>query len=372
MSRLGAIIFLAVMAVAPCGAAEVTRRADGVVFLDGPIVSGDLDRLKSTDLAADAVLSLNSNGGLFQEGLAIARFLFDTKVATIVEAGNSCFSACAVAFLGGAALGEESASLAARSVSPQARLGFHAPFLNLGAGTFTEEQVQAYYDRAVQTIVDVVSSSNVLQIDHGDAAELMRPQRTDLLYLDTAGLLGRYDVAVQGVGMPKRLTGTMALSLCANGWNWAHNSRMTDITAFENPDVYSDGLALIDKVDWDGKKATVQVDAGVLHTIVPVTAAREGATMYCVAEQAKTDFGTYVSCRGFFDAGDMKEATDFVRSFGEMRYPCRVAFVVDPTAGYDVSFMNVARALVPPDTPVAQMAEVLAALSRDEKPLQAP
>ncbi len=371
MTRLF-LFLLAMFSAAPCGAAEMTRRADGTVFLDGPIVAGDLDRLKAAGLGEDGILSLNSNGGRFQEGLAIARYLFDTKVATIVEAGNSCFSACAVAFLGGAAFGEESSILTARSVSPDARLGFHAPFLNLGAGTFTEDEVQAYYDRAVRTIVDLVSSSNILQIDHGDAAELMRPQRTDLLYLDTAGLLGRYDIAVQGVRMPERLTRTMALSLCANGWDWAHNSRMIDITAFENPDIYADGLALLEKTGWDGKKATLRMDAGILHTIVPVTAAREGTTMYCVVEQAKTDFGTYVSCRGFFDAGDMKEATDFVRSFEEMRYPCRVAFVIDPTAGYDVSFMNVARALVPPDTPVAQMAEVLAALSRDEKPLQAP
>ncbi len=366
------LFLLAMFSAAPCGAAEVTRRADGTVFLDGPIVAGDLDRLKAAGLGEDGILSLNSNGGHFQEGLAIARYLFDTKVATIVEAGNSCFSACAVAFLGGAALGEESASLAARSVSSQARLGFHAPFLNLGAGTFTEDEVQAYYDRAVRTIIDLVSSSNVLQIDHGDAAELMRPQRTDLLYLDTAGLLGRYDIAVQGVGMPERLTGTMALSLCANGWDWAHNSRMIDITAFENPDVYADGLTLLEKTGWDGKTATLRMDAGILHTVVPVTAAREAMTMYCVVEQSKTDFGTYVSCLGFFDAEDMKDATAFVRSFGEMRYPCRVAFVVDPIAGYDASFMSVARALVPPATPAAQMADVLAALSRDEKALPAP
>jgi len=366
------LFVLAIFSAAPCGAAEVTRRADGIVYLDGPIVDGDLDRLKAKGLAAEDILSLNSNGGRFQEGLAIARYLFDTEVGSIVEAGNSCFSACAVAFLGGAALGEESSSLAARSVSPGARLGFHAPFLNLGAGTFTEDEVQAYYDRAIRTIVDLVASSNILQIDHGDAAELMRPQRTELLYLDTAGLLGRYRISVQGMEMPKRLTKTMVLSLCANGWDWAHNSRMIDITAFENPDVYADGMALLEKISWDGKKATLRMDAGRLYTVVPVTRAREGATMYCGVEQSKTDFGTYVSCLGFFDAEDMKDATAFVRSFGEMRYPCRVDFVVEPVGGYNVSFMSVARALVPPATPVGKMGEVLAALSRDEKPLPAP
>lgn len=110
---------------------------------EGPVVAGDLEWIAgalSQSVDCDprtlpdtggncAVLTLNSEGGDYDEGLRIARFLRAQAIATWIEAGSTCHSACAVAFLGGS--GQSSApSIGAyvdRTIEPGATLAFHAP-----------------------------------------------------------------------------------------------------------------------------------------------------------------------------------------------------------------------------------------------------
>jgi len=81
----------------------------------GPVMEGDAEALASlfdevlecdvSALPAEggncAVLTLSSPGGNYIEGLKLALLLRERAVATVVEAGTSCYSACAFAFLGG-------------------------------------------------------------------------------------------------------------------------------------------------------------------------------------------------------------------------------------------------------------------------------
>lgn len=366
--RVLCLVLLVVTAI-PALAAEVTRRPDGTVFLSGPIVAGDLARLRAIRAEPHSTVSLKSKGGSFQEGMAIARWFYQTKMRTVIEDANECLSACAIAFLGGSAQGEEGMDLPGRSLSPRARLGFHAPFLNLGPGRFTEAHVQTYYDRAVRTIVDVVSNARYLHVEHGDAAELMRPQRTELLYLDTAQLAGRYNITVQGLKMPPHLTQTMALSLCANGWDWAHNSRLTDVTATEDPDVFSEAQTLVRETRWTARDAMARDSYDRTLLFVPLTPAILYQTIYCVLEVGDPDSGTYTSCRGFYMDESLESLKGYVlNNPAEVSYPCRVDFVVDPFGAYDPT--TVARALVPPTTPISEMQAVLARLLSDEEPLR--
>ena len=77
-------------------------------------------------VAADdsVVVFLDSNGGDYREGLLLATLFKTRKVRTVVVAGDVCISACAIAFLGGTAYGEEGTEPFARSIAPNARLGF--------------------------------------------------------------------------------------------------------------------------------------------------------------------------------------------------------------------------------------------------------
>lgn len=115
-----------------------------VIELSGPIVAGDAQKLadlfaesiKCEDMGIDcspysAVIALASPGGDYQEGQRLAEFLRDKAIASVVESGESCLSACAVAFLGGSGFWPTGGvgPFIARFVEPGARVGFHAPFL---------------------------------------------------------------------------------------------------------------------------------------------------------------------------------------------------------------------------------------------------
>ena len=110
----------------------------------GPVLEGDaetmaalLDQVTECEVAAlpeeggnCAVVTLHSPGGNYIEGLKLARLLRDRAVTTVVEAGDSCYSACAFAFLGGSGFSSQNGvgTYGDRIVEPRAILGFHAPY----------------------------------------------------------------------------------------------------------------------------------------------------------------------------------------------------------------------------------------------------
>ena len=92
-------------------AATLTRVENGrpgtaTFLLQGPIVAGDLQRmtqaLERLPIGTAASVILESPGGLVAEGLALGALFHRAKVTTIVKGdGAICYSACALAFLGG-------------------------------------------------------------------------------------------------------------------------------------------------------------------------------------------------------------------------------------------------------------------------------
>jgi hypothetical protein len=102
------------------------------IRFDGIIVPGDAQRLAAlfertlgcdqTCPGPSAVLTLNSVGGNFVEAQAIADLLHAHHVATVIEADQSCYGACAIAFSGGSALGADGAIVPDRTVVPGAHI----------------------------------------------------------------------------------------------------------------------------------------------------------------------------------------------------------------------------------------------------------
>ena len=111
---------------------------------EGMTTGGDLDTLKlmyqrfvACDLSCSgpegmptAVLTMNGPGGSYAEGLALADFLRANHIATVVERGMKCYSACAFAFLGGSAWSSQEGigTYIDRMVEPGSTVGFHAPY----------------------------------------------------------------------------------------------------------------------------------------------------------------------------------------------------------------------------------------------------
>src|SRR5690606_30214794 len=87
---------------------------------EGGTTAGDVEALKQVyesfvlcrtecmdgEGGATAVLTMNGPGGDYYEGLALADFLRANHIATVVERGMKCYSACAFAFMGGSGYGD--------------------------------------------------------------------------------------------------------------------------------------------------------------------------------------------------------------------------------------------------------------------------
>lgn len=115
------------------------------ISFEGPVVVGDLEALSAlydqviacgmdcigADGGNTAIVSLDSPGGNYVEGLKIAQFFRDNAIATVVENGKSCYSACAFAFLGGSGYSPFSniGAYVDRMVRPGSVVGFHAPYV---------------------------------------------------------------------------------------------------------------------------------------------------------------------------------------------------------------------------------------------------
>ena len=119
--------------------------ADGRhIRLEGEIEPGDSNKLGlllrealpdyNVDMFNNVVVSLNSDGGDFYEGLMLAGVSEDFAVSTYVGAGDRCLSSCAIAFLGGLTNYVRGfPKVPTRYLHVEATLGFHSPFSDLPA-----------------------------------------------------------------------------------------------------------------------------------------------------------------------------------------------------------------------------------------------
>jgi hypothetical protein len=200
----------------------------------------------------------------------------------------------------------------------------------------------------------------------------MVPQRDELLYLDTVGLLGRYAVVPTGVRAPEHFTRTMAMSLCVNGWNWADNDKLD----YTQPltDMFELAGQSMEELEWDAGKASFRsinpYGEDTRTTIIPITPAGEGTYAFCLVDQIKSDVASRVECRGFIRYETLKEAVKVAKAWDEVEIPCKIPEVMDPTVGY--SLFSYGWAFAPPDTPVAELGATLDRLAKTEKPLPAP
>lgn len=112
---------------------------------DGPTETGDTEKLAALfrenvhcgiecsppEGQPTAVLQMNGPGGDYQEGLKLAEFLRANSIATVVERGSFCASACAFSFLGGSGYSSQSGigPYVDRVAEPGSTVGFHAPYL---------------------------------------------------------------------------------------------------------------------------------------------------------------------------------------------------------------------------------------------------
>jgi len=121
---------------------------------------------------------LASPGGNLYEGMKLGLYFRQERIKTIVEGGEDCASACALAFLGGT----DTKGQPWRSSSTNSRLGFHA-FRGIEK-TASSDDVQLIvadmlrYGKAVDAPIELLiqgfstPSENIFWVSSGDVCAL--------------------------------------------------------------------------------------------------------------------------------------------------------------------------------------------------------
>lgn len=121
------VAVLVVLLVAPTAKAANFTHNGHVIFLSGGIQEGDAGRLSTiAKQTGIKTLFMYSNGGHAIEGFKLGYTINRLGLQTIVSDGDSCMSACAIAFLGGT------------SKVQAGLLGFHVAWAPNNTGTFSE------------------------------------------------------------------------------------------------------------------------------------------------------------------------------------------------------------------------------------------
>ena len=186
------------LSVLPARAAEVGPGKAAVceLKLEGPIEAGDGEKLSAALSALGSSggfdslhvrLCLNSLGGNYDEALKLMTVLLThTNVATVVDAGAECYSACAFLFLAGNAQASEDGELTPnRTLDVRGTLGFHAPYLQTGTGPDVAAATVENFRRGVSAIAKMLEIDRRGLIPRGLLAKALQVGAT----LRVVGLL---------------------------------------------------------------------------------------------------------------------------------------------------------------------------------------
>lgn len=149
------------------------------VELRGEISRGDLEILKTTFSDFDGLgynhytICLDSPGGNYLESIKIADWISDNGIGTVLPKGAECLSACAIIFMSGSLNTESDIGIInARYMHPQARLGFHAPYILLDNRSYDASEVEKAFTIASTVISYLIDLSDKMNFDASLIAEL--------------------------------------------------------------------------------------------------------------------------------------------------------------------------------------------------------
>lgn len=279
---------------------EEIERGTCSLRLSGRIEAGDADRLREMlerrfPLEHDELnpaLCLDSPGGSLDEGVRIAEVLAAHFTATVVPAGAECLSACAVAFMGGT-FGWYEYIFNMRLIHPDARLGFHAPALDIPEGAYDGATVTRAFDVAVDAIARIAGdldhtylTSKINRFPRSLLAQMLVHRGEDYLTVDTIEKAAAWDIWVITSRRPE-VTMEALVRICKGGVRWLA----------DNPKLVFD----VDDWELDGNWGDVQfvtdgwtVTFGDLFTIECDVGRREGGALSLSLRLDGADLGQMV------------------------------------------------------------------------------
>lgn len=255
----------------PMARAGCTHQFQGIVD------AGDLDLFSALPSDPQVVICLDSPGGSFMEGIAIGEYLREAGIGTLLEAGATCESACALVFMSGTYVADEIrfkdpqdpdyvedwqlGPWPWRSMHPTARLGLHAPRLNVPEGQYDEATVTLAYDAALRSLSEF--STRLMQTGPSDPilfnpdlfSILIATPHDQMFYIDTVDLAGRFDIRVGPVIPPTTLSEDSLIQACITYFRWAEDlGNETDADSLPGPEVSGTSVTLMNGLDCNFEK----------------------------------------------------------------------------------------------------------------------
>jgi hypothetical protein len=234
------------------GMSAGTETALTTIRLTGPFKAGDseelrrmLTRLKAAKVdSADrslATAELSSRGGDVFESLKIGYMFREFRVATLVRKGDVCLSACALAFLGGAAGRSPFDVEPSRTIELGGQVGFHnvaVYYEALHASLEGDRRtvVTEGFDLALGGSSAIIRFAADMAVDPLFVARLLGRPADQYEYIDTAGEFSRLGVCLSEPLLPQASRERQAANLCNNairGPNSASPSQARPLTARE-------------------------------------------------------------------------------------------------------------------------------------------
>lgn len=197
------------------------------IRLTGLISPGDAERLEKLVRRSDpfelVVVSFDSEGGDYREGLRLADVIHGYRVSTFVGPGDTCLSACGLAFLGGTReVLRGFLSSPHRFVHVHARVGFHAPFNRtyptLPSVNYQTLRVVAdlFYDQAREAIRALQARIGPLSLDPDFVFELLGRSADEFLLIERYREAWQNEITIlaNDLDQPKDLSATAAKLAC--------------------------------------------------------------------------------------------------------------------------------------------------------------
>ena len=172
-------------------------------------------------------LCLKGPGGSYAEALKIVDVITDRKVGTMVPMDSECLSACAVVFMAGIVFIDADFSL--RMLKPGARLGFHAPSINVpGSAAIPASMVKISYEAALRDISGVIDRLGVnsqwgteARLPSGLLSRMMSTPPDEMFIVSTVNEAGMWDIGFDdGDNDSINLSEANLVQGCYNAGHW--------------------------------------------------------------------------------------------------------------------------------------------------------
>jgi hypothetical protein len=251
------------------------------ITLKGEIIDGDLDRLRKAasrqnllsepdsgeeSNASDRALCLDSPGGNYVAGRLMAGLIHQFGITTRVEAGASCYSACAFMFMAGRSLGGE-VDGASRYMHARANVGFHAPYLKLdetaaisgGEAMRTMEALNKVIGEFIKFGSYISEFDSRPMFSMSLLAETLSSGPAEMTKIGTIEAAARWGVNLEGIRPTSIITHQAAANACLNFQAWM----MDKSSIGENFEYYHSQPETAQRVTlWGDEVTMAKIDTG--------------------------------------------------------------------------------------------------------------